>query len=329
MPAVYILSAVTVTEALKLLKCQIPNSKYQIRSLVFVICHLMFAIFLATNIARDVRDYFSAWPQQEMVRVLYRADYRDLARYANTHPEIEDVVISSNLLGPWDRLALDLDIERNDVRVRLFDPERAMVWTGDEGLTDVVLVSWLSSTPPIDDLLAANPPETLSPDLTLYTLPPISGLQSLVSDPLAYFANGLELTKVQWIEEPALGQEGVLLTFWRVTEPLELIPRPIVANPPPPGVYSGPRLAVFTHLLAEDGAHVTGDDGLWVDPHTLQPGDRFIQVHRFNLPAEAPAGPYAVRLGLYDPKPGEGSRWEVLGDAKEPIADHVLIPPAE
>jgi hypothetical protein len=188
----------------------------------------------------------------------------NVKQHLNTHLETEDVAVSSNLLGPWDRLALDLDIERNDVRARLFDPERAMVWTGDEGLTDVVLASWLSSAPPISDLLTGNPPEPLSPDLALYTLPPIAGLQTPVSDPLAYFANGLELTEARWSEEPALGQEGVLLTFWRVAEPLELIPRPVVANPPPPGVYSGPRLAVFTHLLAEDGAHIAGDDGLWV-----------------------------------------------------------------
>lgn len=329
MPAVYLFPVLALREIIQWLERQMSNVKCQIQSSLFVICHLIFAIILISNGVRDIRDYFFVWPQQEMVRVLYRADYRDLARYVNTHLETEDVAVSSNLLGPWDRLALDLDIERNDVRVRLFDPERAMVWTGDEGLTDVVLVSWLPSAPPIDDLLAGNPPEILSPDLALYTLPPISGVQTPVSDPLACFANGLELTEAQWTEEPALGQEGVLLTFWRVAEPLELIPRPVVANPPPPGVYSGPRLAVFTHLLTKDGAHITGDDGLWVDPHTLQPGDRFIQVHRFNLPAEAPAGPYTVRLGLYDPKPGEGKRWKVWGDAGEPIADHVLIPPPE
>jgi hypothetical protein len=98
-----------------------------------------------------------------------------------------------------------------------------------------------------------------------------------------------------------------------------------VANPPPPGVYSGPRLKVFAHLLTADGEQLTGDDGLWVDPLTLQPGDYFLQAHRFVLPAGAPAGPYGVRLGLYDPKPGEEMRWDVLDDAGEPVADHILV----
>jgi hypothetical protein len=261
--------------------------------------------------------------------VVYRADYGDLARYVTAHPEIDDIAVASNLLGPWDRLALDLDIERTDVRVRFFDPERALVWTGGDDSPNVVLVSWLPASAQIREFLLGGAPETLSPYLTRYTLPPISDLQSPVSDPLARFDNGLELTAAEWIEEPASGQEGVLVTFWHVAEPLDLIPRPIVANPPPPGVYSGPRLAVFAHLLAEDGAHITGDDGLWVDPHTLETGDRFIQVHRFSLPADSPAGPYTVRLGLYDPKPDEGRRWEVLGGVGQLATDHVLIPSPE
>ena len=104
---------------------------------------------------------------------------------------------------------------------------------------------------------------------------------------------------------------------------LDLPSIPIVANPPPPGVYSGPRLAVFTHLLAPDGAFLVGDDGLWVDPLTLRPGDQFVQRHRFAVPVDAPDGPYSVELGLYDPKSGQ--RRSVLDAAGNPVADYVLI----
>jgi hypothetical protein len=175
---------------------------------------------------------------------------------------------------------------------------------------------------PIDDFLAS--PEAISSHLTRYTLPSISSLQSFDSAQdespifnLARFANGLELVEARWMGETDL------LTLWRVAEPLDLPPVPIVANPPPPGVYSGPRLRVFAHLLTADGTQVAGDDGLWVDPLTLQPGDFFVQVHRFTPSAD---GPYTVRLGLYDPKPGEGMRWDVLDDAGRPVADHVLVP---
>ena len=68
---------------------------------------------------------------------------------------------------------------------------------------------------------------------------------------------------------------------------------------------------------------VTGDDGLWVDPLTLQPGDRFFQVHRFALPSDAAPGPYTMELGLYDPV--AGSRWMILQADGQPSLDHFVL----
>ena len=146
---------------------------------------------------------------------------------------------------------------------------------------------------------------------------------------LARFANGLALAAVRWMDggSRAPGQQAVLLTTWRVAGPLDLPPLPIVANPPPPGVYSGPRLAVFAHLLAADGTFLAGDDGLWVDPLTLRPGDRFIQAHRFAVPPDGPAGPYVVELGLYDPLTGD--RWPILAADDQPGPDRIVIPVEE
>lgn len=317
MPVAYILPVLPPVEGWRWDKSQISNLKSQIRLPLFAICYLLFAVSLASNTIRDLRDYFVVWPRQEMVRVLYRADYREAARYLDAHHEVADVAISSTLLGPWDRLALAEDIQRDDVDVRLFDPGRALVWSTGDAPSTVLLVPWPPIASPIDDFL--GPPEAISPHLTRYTLPPISDLRSPISN-ATRFANGLELVEARWTRETNL------LTIWRVAGPLDLPPMPIVANPPPPGVYSGPRLKVFAHLLAADGTQVGGDDGLWVDPLTLRPGDYFVQVHRF---AASGDGPYAVRLGLYDPKPGEEMRWTVLDDAGQPVADHVLVPAGE
>ncbi|MBN1815307.1 MAG: glycosyltransferase family 39 protein [Anaerolineae bacterium] len=320
MPVVYILLVLPLVEGYRWLESLISNLKSPVRLPLFAICHLLFAIFLASSIVRDLRDYFVVWPRQELVRVLYRADYRDAARYLDAQPEIADVAISSTLLGPWDRLALEVDIRRDDVGVRLFDPGRALVWSGEDTTSTVLLAPWPPAASPIDELLEAHTESmAISSHLTLYTLSPISNLQSPISN-VTRFANGLELVEARWIGE------ADLLTIWRVTEPLDLPPMPIVANPPPPGVYSGPRLKVFAHLLAADGTQVADDDGLWVDPLTLRPGDTFVQVHRFAVSGD---GPYSVRLGLYDPKPGEEMRWDVLDDAGQPVADHVVVPGGE
>ncbi len=314
MPVAYILPVLALVEGWRWGKSQISNLKTQIRLPLFVICYLIFVIFLFSNAVRDLYDYFVVWPRQEMVRVLYRADYREAARYLDAHPEIADVAVSSTLLGPWDRLALEVDVQRKDVGVRLFDPGRALVWSGGDEASMVLLTSWPHPAAPINAFL--GPPEAISPHLTRHTLTPISDLRSPISNPTR-FANGLELIEARWIGETDF------LTIWHVAEALDLPPVPIVANPPPPGVYSGPRLKFFAHLLDAGGAQVAGDDGLWVDPLTLQPGDYFLQVHRFAASGDRP---YTVRLGLYDPKPGAEMRWDVLDDAGQPIADHVLVP---
>ena len=329
-PIAYILPALALSEARRWIAKR--DWGFGIRKTLPTVTYCALVIlFLVTNAARDVWDYFHTWPEEEIVRILYRADYREAARYLNTHPEKTDVAISSGLMGPWDRLALDVDIRREEVAVRLFNPERALMWVAEGTPATVLLVGWPHPAPLFDRYLgtAGQLPQTISPSLRLHALPdaPTSHPTDIGSP--ARFANNLELIDVHWVDRASLapGKEAVLVTVWRVTAPVDLPPMPIVANPPPPGVYSGPRLAVFTHLLASDGTTIDGDDGIWVDPLTIQPGDRFLQAHFLVLPPDPPAGPYTLELGLYDPMTGE--RWAVLGSEGQPAADRVLLFPEE
>ncbi len=282
---------------------------------------LLLLLFLASHAARDLRDYFVVWPWQGMTRFLYRADYRAAARYLDARPELTDVAVGSGLMGPWDRLALEVDLGREDVAARLFNPERALVWTADDGPTTVLLTAWPQPLPLVDGWLGS--PEAIAPHLTRWSASAPPDLFSLASTPVARFTNGLELTHARRVE----GEDVVLLTVWRVATPLAFDPPvEIVANPPPPGVYSGPRLAVFSHLLAADGTFLAGDDGLWVDSLTLRPGDRFAQVQRLALPPDGSGGPYVVELGLYDPL--DGQRWAVVESESgaASASDRLLLP---
>jgi hypothetical protein len=115
------------------------------------------------------------------------------------------------------------------------------------------------------------------------------------------FSNGLcWLTAVY---DPATDR---LELGWQVGETLELPEMPLISNPPPPGVYAGPRLQVFAQLLDAEGNFLVGDDGLWVDPVTLQPGDTFLQQHWLTLPNGRVAA--SAVFGLYDPMTGERLR---------------------
>jgi 4-amino-4-deoxy-L-arabinose transferase-like glycosyltransferase len=328
-PVAYILPALALTEAHRYLST--GKGKLATGDRRLVIGHwslvILSVLFLATNACRDLKDYYFTWPVRGMVRFLYRADYRDAADYLNAHPEITDVAITSTLIGPWDRLAMDVDTGPDAAAVRLFNPERALVWAEGQSPPLVLLTSSPAPDAPIDALLEAGAElqEPVSRHLDLYALvdPPASARDA----PLGRFANGLELLDVHWVPEagPAPGQEGVLLTTWRVATELDLPPLPIVANPPPPGVYSGPRLAAFAHVLADDGTRLVGDDGFWVDPLTLRPGDRFVQAHRFDIPADAPSSPYLLALGLYDPLTGD--RWAVPEGSEGASSDRVLVTP--
>ncbi len=308
----------------------------------------LIVLFVVTNGIRDLESYFWSWPPEEMVRFLYRGDYRDLAAHLDSHPRLANLAVASTLMGPWDRLAIEVDTGRDDIAVRLFDPRRALVWPAGHQ-SSVVTTLWPIPEPAITDLLEAQTvsSEPLGPNLTLHQLSPIETADSLYlgscvlvdkDDAAGHrryrFANGLELMATCWLDQDAGAPETelTLLTAWVVARPLELPPIPLVANPPPPGTYAGPRLAVFAHLLVPDAgsealhqaeASSAVDDGFWVDPLTLSPGDRFIHIHRFALSDEVTTGSYAARLGLYDPM--TGVRWSVLDAAGNPAGDHVVV----
>ena len=278
------------------------------------------AVVALTVPLRDLHDYFVRWPERGMVRFLYRADYREAARYLDGHPEIEAVSVPSVLMGPWDRVALQVDLRRADLTVRLFDPRRALLWAsaaGDESPTAwFLLTSHPSPAPPVAALLRETVviSRAVSPHLTLIAArrPPVDGEAVTVR---AAFADGLTLETVRFAADGPLVPDG------RVAAPPDLPPLPLIANPPPPGVYNGPRLAVFAHLLAADGGLLAGDDGFWADPLTLRPGDHLLQIHHLTAP---PASPCAVEIGLYDPLTGE--RVPRVGADEERVVLHCPRP---
>lgn len=290
LPAVYLLLAMPMKAAAR-----------RWRWTTIPLCLLTFALVAG----RDLPDHFVTWPQHPAVRFLYRADYRALAGHFDAHPEIEEAVVWSLLFGTWDRVAVETDMQRQDMALRYANPERALV-----GQTDQIrfyLRTGERCAPQFQILLDAAPPIEAPPGMQGFLLtlpePPEDTLTTdALGTPLAAqpFADALALQAVAW-------DGATLTTWWLVVGDLPLPPEVLIPNPPPPGVYNGPRLSVFAHLYAADESFITGDDGLWVDPYTLRTGDRVVQVHRFTIPTDAPGGPYTLAIGLYDPLTGE--RW--------------------
>ncbi len=300
----------------------------------------LIGLTLATVALRDIPDYFITWPQASMVRFLYRGDYRDLAQYLDAHPQIEDAVVSSFLFGPWDRLALETDMKREDIRLRWVNPERALIIPKSQ--EDIAMLPFYFQEeqhphPALKPRLASCPPIE-APDglkaiaLSCHNVPGAAPPHRLEQEEhliQATFEGALQLHTIT-VSNPGtplgLTPEITITTVWDVINPLPLPPKELIPNPPPPGVYNGPRLKVFVHLLKQEETLLTGDDGLWVDPYTLSIGDRFIQWHHLALTPAPPDNPnhegqdvYYLALGLYDPATGQ--RWQ-----REDGADTIMIP---
>ena len=246
-------------------------------------------LFLVSNASRDLGDYFDRWPARGMVRLLYRADIREAARYLNDQGWVGDLAFGGSLAGAWDQQALQIDL-RQPVADRWFDPSRALLFPVNGG--NLVLTTFPELAPELAATLEQESDLLVEQGgLSFFSVRPAAG----TGQALGQFANGLTLMNIS----PA---PSGLLAEWRVdAPPFGTAKRVLVSNPPPPGVESRPRLLVFAHLIDDQGSEVAADDGLWVDPYSLRTGDRWVQLHTFAEPAEE----YGVEIGLYDPVTGE------------------------
>ncbi|MFW5941753.1 MAG: ArnT family glycosyltransferase [Chloroflexota bacterium] len=253
-------------------------------------------LLLSSVAARDLRDYFWRWPQQGYVRFLYHAEMREVAEQVQEQPQLRDFGISGLLAGPWDRLALELELARvgaGDAAPRWYQPQRAVLLRlGDRPAR---VFSGYPRLPLAYEALYQPPPQAARDG---YQLLAVQSDAAPETEPQVCFTNGLCLLQAQYD-----AGAGDLHLTWRVARPLDLPARPLIAKPPPPDVYAGPRLMVFAHLVDGEETLLVGDDGMWVDPDTLREGDVFRQRHR--LPAPAGADAERAVFGLYDPATGE------------------------
>ena len=283
------------------------------------------ALLLVALVAtRDLPAYFVEWSTASMVGFLYRADYRALSRHLQARPEISDATVGSLLFGPWDKVALATDLGGRDrMKPRWADPHRALIFAGGAP-TPTYLQQVGRRESAIAALLAASPAIEAPPGMDAYRVaplpPPADAVTTTVDGRLLRtlpFQGALVLDAVAWLP----GADARIATWWTVLGPLPLPEEELIPNPPPPGVYNGPRLKVFAHLVvtSEEGCDDTFiDDGLWVDPYSLVPGDTILQIHHFDTAPQRPAESSLV-LGLYDPL--EGARWTTPSGV-----DHLDIP---
>lgn len=324
-PAVYLALAIGIDAAWKRLRLLHPRAGA-----------LTAALLLVLNTVLSGYAYFVTWADDPKVRELYQYGVTAVARQLDAHAPSGPVAIGApyvNYWHHWNVLGFELQLQRDDLNVRWFDPAGAWVWPAEEGPT-----VYYFPTDPLG-LQAFNPAMKSSLFAEL-------GLTPLTGDGYTFFVarsvvleerwNALTVPTLTWppdlehLPEPALplafgdpptgrfallgvqiqdeaispGGELQLTTYWEV---LAADPAPVVA---------------FVHLTS-DGLDVWGQyDWLDVWADGLQPGDRFAQTHPVPVEAETPPGLYHVQLGLYGPDTLE--RLPIVVDADTP-ADRVWV----
>lgn len=304
--AVYIIVALPLLPFSSWLQRRFPSR----RTFNNALAAAMAGLLLISIIARDLPDYFIEWPSRGMTRFLYRADIKDLAQYLNDHEEIQDIGVTGLLAGPWDRLALEIDLEdQQRTAPRWYDPRKTVILQLN-GQPALVFRGYPGESALREDLYQP----VLGEQAGGYTLARID-LQADPDHKPTCFNNGLCLFASEYDPET-----GALDLSWLVNQPLDLPRLPLISNPPPPGVYAGPRLSVFTQMVDSAGSFLVGDDGLWIDAAGLKPGDRFLQRHWLAAPAGIESA--TIIFGLYDPMTGE----RILVDDGR---DHIRLEPRD
>ncbi|MCA9974732.1 MAG: hypothetical protein KC413_03245, partial [Anaerolineales bacterium] len=182
----------------------------------------------------------------------------------------------------------------NDVRVRWFEAQTSLIWPVAAGWwalpvaqqIDALLLPYAITT---TELLSADGTQRLRQPLYPPALPwPVTDTaDSLPAAFLGYTA----------LQIDSAAGEVALITGWQVTQATE---RP---------------LKIFVHALDAAGQIVGQWDGLDVDAATWQPGDLFVQLHRFPVSETAVIHSFAV--GLYD------------GETLERLLEPIAIVPGE
>lgn len=143
--------------------------------------------------------------------------------------------------------------------------------------------------------------------------PVIPGMQLLSEGPRAW-ANGAQL--VGYTAEGDLRPGGTLhwTLVWHATQtPVE-------------DVY----YHWFNHLLDEQGQLRAQHDGPSLLPAAWRAGDTILNWFTLSIPADAPAGTYTMRVGMYAMQPGTGTflgNVQVLGADGTPTGEWIIIGP--
>lgn len=244
------------------------------------------ALLLLLNGGRTWLNGFQQWPTAVETRQKYQSVVYEMAQQWHHEPAAA-LVVGDDWVDPIDVDSLRRNLGR-DPQARWVQGGRALVFPAlAESSGGRALLYAPEYAPPAPDLLqmAAAPPEPIyrsagDPSFAVWELPavPASAVAETVAAAAApvTFAGRLTFLGYQWLPGPP----PRLITQWRVEQALPA------------------DIAIFAHILDQDGNLIGQHDGFDAFAPTLQAGDVVWQWHPLPLPPDAPP-PATLALGLY------------------------------
>lgn len=248
---------------------------------------ILLVLILVANLARTVGDGFMRWPSELETRFKYQTVLLDMGR----HWQANDAGALTVTTGFFEPITAD-SFRRN----LGFDPEARWVQTGADVAGAIVIPNarddaakrllYLPELAPLEAELmevagiSAQPlfRSDRKPSFAVYSLP-----TSLKPPAISTSFTFEDIITLQGYELPQPRQDETLKLFttWRVEAQLPW------------------DLAIFVHLLDEEGQIVAQHDGLDAAAITLRPGDVILQRHLLPLPVDRSSGAHTLQAGLY------------------------------
>jgi len=275
--------------------------------------HGWVALAFLMTLGEAAHAYFVTWANNRNVRVAYHHHVVALGRHLDDQDDTRPVVMTSLYPGEYhDAYAMEVTLRREDLSLRWADGRDALFVPATEARLFVEQqtrppdVLWALIEPDLaplttlafreDDIPSrvdgytwaapagwARITDALSRGLMAQAGDPPPASEHVVIEAPTSFGNTVSLEGYTYGARPLVpGSRLTLLTAWTVSAATDA------------------ELVIFAHLLHGDGTLVTQDDRLAAPSWQWQAGDRFIHLHRLDLPADLAPGTYHIAVGLYD-----------------------------
>jgi len=268
---------------------------------------LIVVLVLGVNGIDTFRDYFLAWSGQPQVHEIYQTALTEAFRDLTQSNLTGELWVSEPFPDDRHLLLADRMLRREDIDLRWFDAERALILPPPDGYRRYLIPGFVKPDETLFDrwmgdrltILEGDPPAG-APSYRLYQVRGGSHVEQKLSEiavqstasldlwgdrPLAVpirLGNTAELIGYELDETTvSSGQDIYLIVYWRVDGP----------------VYE--PLASFAHLIDQQNNVVGQYDGFDVPPWHWIPESIVAQVYRFPVGEEAQPGLHWLEVGLY------------------------------